>query len=31
MSEKLDKIIQDITIKHGVLLGKDDRFSKMGA
>ncbi|HAU1766420.1 TPA: conjugal transfer protein TraM [Legionella pneumophila] len=24
MSEKLDKIIQDITIKHGVLLGKDD-------
>ncbi|RAP35252.1 conjugal transfer protein TraM [Legionella quinlivanii] len=24
MSEKLDKIIQDITVKHGVLLGKDD-------
>ncbi|HAT4454877.1 TPA: conjugal transfer protein TraM [Legionella pneumophila] len=24
MSEKLDKIIQDISIKHGVLLGKDD-------
>ncbi|HAT2056621.1 TPA: conjugal transfer protein TraM [Legionella pneumophila] len=24
MSEKLDKIIQNITIKHGVLLGKDD-------
>jgi hypothetical protein len=24
MSEKLDKIVQDITIKHGVLLGKDD-------
>ncbi|HEN5466613.1 TPA: conjugal transfer protein TraM, partial [Legionella pneumophila] len=24
MSEKLDKIVQDITVKHGVLLGKDD-------
>ncbi|HCU5991568.1 TPA: conjugal transfer protein TraM [Legionella pneumophila] len=24
MSEKLDKIIQDITVKHGVLLGIDD-------
>ncbi|KTD70023.1 traM protein [Legionella santicrucis] len=24
MSEKLDKILQDITVKHGVLLGKDD-------
>lgn len=24
MSEKLDKLIQDITVKHGVLLGKDD-------
>ncbi|HHG8519010.1 TPA: conjugal transfer protein TraM [Legionella pneumophila] len=24
MSEKLDKIIQNITVKHGVLLGKDD-------
>ncbi|HCJ4282390.1 TPA: conjugal transfer protein TraM [Legionella pneumophila] len=24
MSEKLDKIIQDITVKHSVLLGKDD-------
>lgn len=24
MSEKLDKIIQDIAVKHGVLLGKDD-------
>lgn len=24
MSEKLDKIIQDISVKHGVLLGKDD-------
>ncbi len=24
MSEKLDKIIQDITVKHGVLLGRDD-------
>lgn len=24
MSKKLDKIIQDISVKHGVLLGKDD-------
>lgn len=24
MSQKLDKIVQDITVKHGVLLGKDD-------
>ncbi|GAN31441.1 TPA: conjugal transfer protein TraM [Legionella pneumophila] len=24
MSEKLDKIVQDIAVKHGVLLGKDD-------
>lgn len=24
MSEKLHKILQDITVKHGVLLGKDD-------
>ncbi|HHF7368221.1 TPA: conjugal transfer protein TraM [Legionella bozemanae] len=24
MSNKLDKIIQNITVKHGVLLGKDD-------
>ncbi|HAT4697478.1 conjugal transfer protein TraM [Legionella pneumophila serogroup 1] len=24
MSEKLDKIVQNITVKHGVLLGKDD-------
>ncbi|WP_131774875.1 conjugal transfer protein TraM [Legionella anisa] len=24
MSEKLDKIVQDIIVKHGVLLGKDD-------
>ncbi|HAU1161684.1 traM protein [Legionella sainthelensi] len=24
MSGKLDKIVQDITVKHGVLLGKDD-------
>ncbi|HAT1659274.1 TPA: conjugal transfer protein TraM [Legionella pneumophila] len=24
MPEKLDKIVQDITVKHGVLLGKDD-------
>lgn len=24
MSEKLDKIVQDISVKHGVLLGKDD-------
>ncbi|BCZ98065.1 MULTISPECIES: conjugal transfer protein TraM [Legionella] len=24
MSDKLDKIVQDITVKHGVLLGKDD-------
>lgn len=24
MSEKLDKIVQEITVKHGVLLGKDD-------
>lgn len=24
MSEKIDKIVQDITVKHGVLLGKDD-------
>ncbi|VEB36699.1 traM protein [Legionella sainthelensi] len=24
MSDKLDKIVQDIAVKHGVLLGKDD-------
>jgi vacuolar-type H+-ATPase subunit H len=24
MSEKLDKIVHDITVKHGVFLGKDD-------